>query len=34
VPETFDELASHFPNLGVWRLNPESQKPAIGGPFC
>jgi hypothetical protein len=32
--ETFDELSSHFADLGVQRPCLQLQKPATGGPFC
>ena len=33
-PETIGHLAVRMPKIRAWRLVTNSQKPAIGGPFC
>jgi hypothetical protein len=33
-PETFDDIAPETTDHGAWRLAANSQKPAIGEPFC
>ena len=34
LPETGGYFALTMPKIGAWRLVANSQKPAIGGPFC
>ena len=33
-PETIGYFALRMPKIGAWRLAANSQRPAIGGPFC
>jgi hypothetical protein len=33
-PETIGYFGLRMPKNGAWRLVANSQKPAIGGPFC
>jgi hypothetical protein len=33
-PETIAKLAERMPQIGAWRPEANSQKPAIGRPFC
>jgi hypothetical protein len=33
-PETIAKLGERMPQIGAWRLEVNSQKPANGGPFC
>ncbi len=33
-PETIGYFAQKMPKIVAWRLVANSQKPAIGGPFC